>query len=146
MGDIVELKQKLPDETDDRFIEDLTRYTEKVLDQQDVKSRHKLSDADLEKLASNDKIIAAVRECRLRRRHSGAAKREKAQIHVEAAPDILNTIMTDPAQSARQRIESAKVLDQFAAEKSAEAADRERFIIHIDLSGGGGDVLHFDML
>ena len=69
------------------------------------------------------------------------AKRELAQKHVVKAPDVLNTIMLDPAASPKHRIDSAKVLDQFAANGSEAVPAADRFIITINL---GSDVLHFD--
>ena len=69
------------------------------------------------------------------------AKRELAQKHVVKAPDVLNTIMLDPAASPKHRIDSAKVLDQFAANGLEAAPAADRFVITINL---GADVLKFD--
>jgi hypothetical protein len=60
----------------------------------------------------------------------------------------LNTIMLDPAASPKHRIDSAKVLDQFAANGPEAAPAADRFIITINLSAdgsnSGANVLHFD--
>jgi len=56
--------------------------------------------------------------------------------------------MLDAAASPKHRIDSAKVLDQFAANGPQTVPAGDRFIITINLTADGGnsdtDVLHFD--
>lgn len=61
-------------------------------------------------------------------------KRERAQVLVEAAPDVVAEIMNDPAVNPNGRIEAAKTLNKFATEESAQKAGTgEKFIITINL-------------
>jgi hypothetical protein len=126
---------------DSEFITDCARYAEGLLSEKDVKKRHHFDDATWEALGSNDALVEAIEGEKLRRVRSGLAKRELAQKHVVKAPDVLNTIMLDPAASPKHRIDSAKVLDQFAANGQEAAPAADRFVITINL---GSDVLHFD--
>src|SRR5262245_34278552 len=123
------------------FITDCARYAEGLLSEKDVKKRHHFDDNTWESLGNNEKLIEAIEAEKLRRVRSGLAKRELAQKHVVKAPDVLNTIMLDPAASPKHRIDSAKVLDQFAANGPEAAPAADRFVITINL---GSDVLHFD--
>jgi hypothetical protein len=126
---------------DSEFITDCARYAEGLLSETDVKKRHHFDDATWERLGENDALVEAIEAEKLRRVRSGLAKRELAQKHVVKAPDVLNTIMLDPAASPKHRIDSAKVLDQFAANGPEAAPAADRFVITINL---GSDVLHFD--
>lgn len=66
---------------------------------------------------------------------SGASKRELAQKHVVAAPNVMNEIMTNPDNSPKHRIDSARALDAMAANGSEKTADAEKFVISIVLGG-----------
>src|SRR5262249_34825419 len=61
----------------------------------------------------------------------------KSQQHVTRAPDVLAGIMDDPKQSAKHRIDSAKVLDSFSGNGPKAAPEQDRVIIRIDM---GADV------
>src|SRR5262249_11374230 len=60
-------------------------------------------------------------------------KRERSQQHITKAPDILNEIMSDTKQSAKHRIDSAKVLDSFSGNGPKDASEQDRILIRIDL-------------
>src|SRR5262245_35342312 len=139
MGDVVKFPTALIE--DHEFISDMARYAEGLLSEKDVKKRHRFDDTTWERLGEDDKLIEAIEAEKLRRVRSGLAKRELAQKHVVKAPDVLNTIMLDSAASPKHRIDSAKVLDQFAANGPDAAPAADRFIIQINL---GDDVLKFD--
>src|SRR5262249_34610929 len=130
------------------FIADCARYADGLLSEQDVKKKYRFDDDTWARLGENDALVEAIEAEKLRRVRSGLAKRELAQKHVVKAPDVLNTIMLDSAASPKHRIDSAKVLDQFAANGPEAAPAADRFIITINLSADGstsGDnVLHFD--
>src|SRR5215471_7174313 len=120
------------------LIQDLARYGEGLFTREQVKRRWKnLITAEMwETLGDDDKLVDAIEAEKIRRIRDGSAKREKAQQHVVAAPDVLNGIMTDPKQSAKHRIDSAKALDQFAG-NAPDAVEQDRIIIRIDM---GADV------
>src|SRR4029077_7866787 len=123
------------------FITDCARYAEGLLTEKEVKKKYHFDDDTWELLGSEHTLLQAIEAEKLRRVRSGLAKRELAQKHVVKAPDVLNTIMLDPAASPKHRISSAKVLDQFAANGPEAARAADRFVITINL---GSDVLHFD--
>jgi hypothetical protein len=126
---------------DSEFITDCARYAEGLLSETDVKKRHHFDDATWERLGENDALIERIGAEKLRRIRNGQAKREKSQVLVTKAPDVLSGIMLDTAASPKHRIDSAKVLDQFAANGPEAPAAADRFIIQINM---GSDVLRFD--
>jgi hypothetical protein len=77
----------------------------------------------------------------VRRVRDGSSKREKSQLLVTRAPDVLGKIMDDDSQSARHRIDSCKVLNDFAASGPEAATAGTRFLIQINL---GSDTLTFN--
>jgi hypothetical protein len=137
MGDIIDL-QKL--KSDDQLIADCARYGEGLFSESDVRKRHHLPENVWKSLGNDDLFVERVEAEKLRRVRNGNAKRERAQQHITKAPDILASIMEDPGQSARHRIDSAKVLDTFAATGPEAAPPDDKFTIVINL---GNDVLRF---
>jgi len=141
MGNVINFPISLDSDICRELIVDCARYSEGLLTEKEVKKKHRFDDATWERLGQDDALVEAIEAEKLRRVRSGLAKRELAQKHVVKAPDVLNTIMLDPAASPKHRIDSAKVLDQFAANGPEAAPAADRFIITINL---GSDVLHFD--
>src|SRR5262245_25384056 len=144
MGDIVDLRgQPIPPHGDigNDLTVALARFSEGLLTKDDVKRQFGFNDEVWEKLGSDEKFIAAVREESLRRMRDGSTKREKAQQAVMKAPDVLSGIMLDTNASPKHRIDSAKVLDTFAANGPGVAPASERFVITINI---GSDTLKFD--
>jgi hypothetical protein len=136
MGDVVDLQAnqlaKLRD--DHEFLSDLCRFSEQILTEAQVRRKwHLVSDATFEALGSDEELIEKVELEKVRRIRSGAAKREKSQLLILEAPEILGAIMKDPGNSPRHRIDSAKALDDFAANGPAAAAAQDRFTITINL-------------
>lgn len=122
------------DEHNAEFVEDLTRFTEKLAAEAELKKRYRISKKGWEELGKNDALFDAVAERRIQRRRTGAMKRERAQALVESAPDTVAGIMNDPAVNPNGRIEAAKTLNKFATEESAQKANAgEKFIITINL-------------
>jgi hypothetical protein len=99
-------------------------------------------------------MVEMVEAEQVRRIRNGAAKREKAQLHVVRAPDVLEKIMSDPKANARHRIDASKALDDLAGfAPQRPAAETDRVIIHIDmgadlrakgLESNPADVLHIE--
>jgi hypothetical protein len=140
MSDVISLPVSLDSDMGRALIADLARFSEGVLTEAQVKKKHHFNDSTWEALGDHEALLAEVDAEKLRRIRSGAAKREKAQQLVVKAPDILSGIMTDPAQSARHRVDAIKTLDAFAdsGPKDGPAA-AEFFLIRIDLSGSDGN-------
>jgi lysophospholipase L1-like esterase len=134
MGDVVDLHgQPAHLEDDHELIENLARYAEGLLSKEAVKKKHRLADSIWQQLGENDALVEAIEAEKLRRIRNSQAKRELAQKHVVKAPDVLSGIMLDANASPKHRIDSAKVLDQFAANGPQSAPAGDRFIITINL-------------
>src|SRR5215831_5647935 len=123
----------------DELVSDLARFSEGVLTEKQIRKKwHLLDESAWVAIGADDIMVEMVEAEQVRRIRNGAAKREKAQLYVVRAPDVLEEIMSDPKASARHRIDSAKALDDLAGfAPQRPAADVGRVIIHIDM---GADV------
>jgi len=119
------------------LVTDLTRFAEGLLEEKHVRKKYRFDESTWEALGTDEKFIEAVELERIRRVRDGSFKRERSQQHITRAPDVLAGIMDDPKQSAKHRIDSAKVLDDFAANGPKAAPEQDRVIIRIDM---GADV------
>ena len=115
------------------LITDLTRFAEGLLEEKHVRKKYHFDEATWTALGSDEKFIEAVELERIRRVRDGSFKREKSQQHVTRAPDVLAGIMDDPKQSAKHRIDSAKVLDSFSGNGPKDAPEQDRIVIRIDM-------------
>jgi hypothetical protein len=142
MGDDIVTLKPAPPTDDQELVTDLCRFSEGLLTEKQVRKRHKLAESTWDAYGNDEELILKIENEKLRRIRDGSSKREKSQLLVVKAPDVLGKIMDDDSQSARHRIDSAKVLNDFAANgpgQNAPAADR--FIITINL---GSDTLRFN--
>jgi hypothetical protein len=112
---------------------DLTRYAEGLLEEKHIRKKYRFTEDTWTALGHDEKFIEAVELERIRRVRDGSFKREKSQQHVTRAPDVLAGIMDDPKQSAKHRIDSAKVLDSFSGNGPKDALEQDRIIIRIDM-------------
>jgi hypothetical protein len=138
MGDVVSLLGPQIDLTSDRgreLITDLARFSEELISEAAIRKKYRFSEHDWETLGSDDALVEMVEDEKTRRVRDGSVKREKAQQLVVKAPGVLGDIMNDPGANPRHRIDSAKALDDFAANGPEAAAAGARFVIHIDLGG-----------
>jgi hypothetical protein len=133
MSEIVDLRGRSIAIEDDELVETLARYADGTLSEAAVKSRHHLSNEDWAALGESDRLVELVEACKLRRIHSGATKRERAQIEIIDGPPILGKIMRDPNANERHRIDSIKTLDALASTGAEAAAAGARFEITINL-------------
>ena len=141
MGDVVS-SILLDSDLGRELIVDCARFREGLLDEKSIRKKYRLTDDVWEKLAEDDALIRAIEDETLRRIRDGSAKREKAQLLVTKAPDVLSGILLDNTANARHRIDSCKVLNEFAANNGPEAATAgTRFLIQINL---GADTLTFN--
>ena len=115
------------------FVTDLARYAEGLYSEAAVKKKYHFDDATWASLGNDDALVEAIEAEKIRRIRSGAAKREKAQLHIVKAPDILEKIMSDEGANARHRIDSVKALDTLADNGPRATPAADRFIINIDL-------------
>ena len=130
-------------EDNQEFIADCCRFAENILTEAQVKKKWRFDNATWDKLGSDegDALVEKVEAEKIRRIRDGSSKREKAQLLVVRAPDVVAGIMLDDNANARHRIDSAKVLNDFAANGPAGAPAADRFQIVINL---GADTLRFD--
>ena len=118
---------------DTEFVADLARYSEKLLTEKFIRRKYNLTDEDWERAGNDDALVEAIENEKLRRIRNGSAKREKAQAHIVAAPDVLHGILADSAANPRHRIDAVKALDAIAEPGPQTAQQADRFVIHIDL-------------
>jgi len=117
------------------FVSDCCRWSEGVLDEAAVRTKWNFDAATWELLGSDDELVRAIEETKIRRVRSGAAKRERAQQHIIRGVEVLSKIMDDPTANARSRVDSIKALDALADNgPSRSAPEQDRIIIRIDLS------------
>src|SRR4029077_1455525 len=102
MGDVVDLHPaRLEDNAE--FVVDCCRFAEKILTEAQVKKKWRFDGATWEKLGSDDALIEKVEAEKIRRIRDGSSKREKAQLLVVRAPDVLSGILLDANASPRHR-------------------------------------------
>ena len=118
------------------FIQTMARFADGTLEEKYVRRKyHLLNEAAWTALGKDDALVEKIEEEKILRIRSGATKRELAQRSVVKAPAILESLLLDPKQSAKHRIDSAKTLDQLAGNTPDAAVEQDRIIIRIDLSG-----------
>ena len=147
MGDVVPLFP-IPLDTPlgQTFIVDCCRAAEGLIKDDEVRDKYGLS-AEVWRNSTKDKaLVHAVRAEKERRVLSGIAVREAASRHFVKAPAILDRIMTDEYSNPRHKIEAIKELRQTASGGDGPEGlpESERFIIHIDLTAGGGPIENYD--
>jgi hypothetical protein len=119
---------------DDGFIADCARYSEGILDEKFLRKKYRLAEETWTRLGADDQLVEAIELERLRRIRNGSSKRELAQKHIVAAPNVLNTIMSDERASPRHRVDAIKTLDVMSATNPEAAPVEDRFQITINLS------------
>jgi hypothetical protein len=114
----------------------MARFSEGLTDESAIRKKYRLTESDWEKLGSDDSLVRAITDEKTRRIRDRSHMREKSQLLVTRAPDVLGKIMDDDSQSARHRIDSCKVLNDFASNgPENNAPDATRFVISINLTG-----------
>jgi hypothetical protein len=120
------------------FIVDCCRFCEGLITEVQIKTTHR----HRRKRAI---IVQAVQREKERRIANGAAAREKAQHLFLATPDVLNGIIHDANLSPRHRVDACRELRAVATSGSESTpATGDQFIIRIDLTAGGGEVVEFN--
>jgi hypothetical protein len=130
----------------DELLTDLARFSEGLYTEKFIRRKYRdlLSEDDWVVLATDDLLVEMVEAEKVRRVRNGSFKRERAQQHITKAPDILEKILSDERASPKHRIDAAKTLDQFADNGPQSAPETDRFVIRIDLTAGGGEVVEFN--
>ena len=123
------------------LVSDLARFREGLLTEQQVRRKYRFDTATWDAAGDDNSLVRAVEEESIRRVRDGSAKKEKAQLLVVRAPDVLSDILLDNTANARHRIDSARALNDFTGGPGQSAPASDRFVITINL---GSDVLTFD--
>jgi hypothetical protein len=119
--------------TKTEFLTDMARFAEGILSEADVRRRHSLGNGDWERLGSDDALVRAIEDEKIRRVRNGAHAREKAQQVFVKAPGVLDEILSDKSASPRHKIESSRELRAIAAVGPEAQSPSERFSIVINL-------------
>ena len=114
-------------------MDDLTCFAEGIYTESAVRKKWRLSEETWELLGTDDELVRAIEEAKIRRVRSGAAKRERAQQHIVRGPDVLAAIMDDPRANHRHKVDAIKTLDAIADNGPKTAAGEEKFYIRIDM-------------
>jgi hypothetical protein len=127
------------------FVVDCCRFCEGLLAENEIKSKYGLDDSAWARLADNEPLVRAVETEKALRVRYGAAARERAQWLFVQVPTVLGNILNDATTSPRHRIEACRELRAVALSGSESTpAAGDRFVIRIDLTAGGGEVLEFN--
>jgi hypothetical protein len=138
MGDVLPFPIPFDSDQGRELIVDLCRFAEDLVPEAAIRKKYRLAETAWQALGTDERCIELVELEKLRRIRDGSSKREKAQKLVVRAPDVLASVMDDPAASPRHRVDAIKVLDDFAANGPGAAVPAEaRFVININM---GGDI------
>jgi hypothetical protein len=144
MTNIVRFPGALADDPD--FVLMMARYSDGLVSESQVRKRYNFDDATWNQLGSDDKLVSKIEAESQRRTRLGETAREKAQkIFNTRVPEVLSSVIDDPNQSARHRIDACKEVRAISAGPENTPAANSRFIITINLNSDGSDhVEHYD--
>src|SRR5262245_18475614 len=74
---------------DHDFITDLARFAEAICTEAEVRKRWRLTDEDWERAGSDDALVRAIQDEKVRRVRNGATARERAQKIFTETPEVL---------------------------------------------------------
>ena len=136
MGEVIDLQSQLASLTENsEFVADCCQFAEEILTEAALRKKYRLAESSWEALGSDDSLVEKIEAEKIRRIRDGSSKREKAQLLIVRAPAILDGIMGDANQSARHRIDSAKVLNDFASNGPGQSAPGSGQIYYPDQPG-----------
>ena len=142
MGEVIDLAGQLAQlEDNQEFVADLCRFSEELLTENFIRRKYRLSESSWSILGENDSLVEKIEAEKIRRIKDGSSKRERAQLLVVKAPDVLGGIMNSADANDRHRIDACKTLNDFAANGPQGAPAADRFQITIVLNS---DVERYD--
>jgi hypothetical protein len=147
MGDVLPFPIPFDSDQGRELIVDLCRFAEDLVPEAAIRKKYRLAESAWQALGTDERCVELVELEKLRRIRDGSTKREKAQKLVVRAPDVLASVMDNPAASPRHRVDAIKVLDDFAANGPQTAPTADRFIISIRLGNddSGAEIIeHYD--
>lgn len=149
MGDIVNLRSMPIDLNSDvghAFIQDATRAGEGLISDEELREKYELSPADWATICKDKNLGNKIRAERERRVRSGQAAREAAARHLVKGVGIVDGIMSSTESHPKHRLDAFRELRSTAAVgvDGEGRQDNSRFVIHIDMTAGGGPIESFD--
>jgi hypothetical protein len=118
------------------LIEDIARYTEGLLDEDDLCSAWEMGPDELKAIKDDARVFEAVRASKYQRQQDGRAARELARKAFVKAPRVLEQILEDSYAPTRTKIEAARELRAAAGFSSEESAKTgEVFKVFINIGG-----------
>jgi hypothetical protein len=136
-------KLALNSEAGRALMEDMARYTEGLLDDDDLCGTWGMSPTELVVLKNNPDVFEAVRARKRRREQDGSAAREAGRKAFLKAPRVLEQILDDPYSPTRAKIEASRELRAVAGFSPEQAADVSQSF-HVTINLGAGDIKHFE--
>ena len=130
MGEVIDLQSQLAQlEDNQEFVADLCRFAESILTEASVRKKYRLSESSWDALGSSDALVEKIEAEKIRRMRDGSSKREKAQLLVVKAPDVLGGIMNSTEANDRHRIDACKTLNDFAANGPGQVRRRRTVLL-----------------
>jgi hypothetical protein len=118
------------------LIEDVARYVEGLLDENDLCSAWGMTPDELKAIKDDPRVFEAVRASKYQRQQDGTAARELARKAFVKAPRVLEQILEDTLAPTRTKIEAARELRAAAGFSSNPSAGTgEVFKVFINIGG-----------
>jgi hypothetical protein len=134
----------LDSDTGRALIEDIARYVEGLIDNDDLCGAWGIAASELTAIKTDHDVFEAVRATKRRREQDGSAARERARKAFAKAPRVLEHILDDANAPTRAKIEASRELRAAAGFSSDElTGTTESF--HITINLGAGDVKQFGL-
>ena len=124
------------------LIEDIARYVEGLLDNDDLSAAWGMSANEFTAIKNDRHVFEAVRKMKLRREQDGASARERARKAFAKAPRVLEQILDDTNAPTRARIEASREL-RAAAGFSSDQLTGATESFHVTINLGADDVKRF---
>src|SRR6516162_3507472 len=103
------------------FVLDFCRFSENIIGERFLRRKYRFDQATWERLGSDERLIEAIENERVKRTRNGDSAREKAQQLFVGAPAVIGSILNDNGASAKNRIEASRELRTIAAVGSESA-------------------------
>jgi hypothetical protein len=132
----------LNSETGRALIEDLARYVEGLLENEDLVGTWGTSASELTAIKNDPEVLELVRAVKHRREQDGSAARERARKAFAKAPHVLAQILDDTNAPTRAKIEASRELRAAAGFSANHLADPPESF-HVTINLGAGQVKQF---
>jgi hypothetical protein len=132
-------KVTLASDAGQALVEDLTRYAEQLIDDEELRAAWGMSTKELAALKNDPAVFEAVQSNKNRREQDGSAAREAARKAFIKAPRVLEHILADPHTPARARIEASRELRSAAGFPFDQQSGRGGEVLHVTINLGADE-------